>query len=88
MNILDGDISVITRDPKKEDALCQLKNKMQTLYDATSEGKYKFLTNNKIVYVTKNQIKRKPSKRCSSTDGTGGQNFNVKTKIGRRGCEL
>lgn len=53
---------------------------MKSMYEATADGKYKFLPNKKIVYVTKNQVKKK-SKRSHSTDGTNGNNSGLKKKI-------
>lgn len=71
----------INQTSQKQDALSQIKSEMKSLYEATVDGKYKFLPNKKIVYVTKNQVKRKGSKRCSSTDGTTSQSFTSKPKI-------
>jgi hypothetical protein len=81
----ESDSSMVVKDLKKEEALSNIKNKMQTLYDSTVDGKYKFMPNNKIVYVTKSQIKGKGKahKRCSSTEGTTSNQFSVKTKIGK-----
>ena len=79
VNILDSEISVVPRQvKKKEDALSQIKSEMKNLYEATADGKYKFLPNKKIVYVTSKQNRKKSNKRCNSTDGGTSQNFNVK----------
>lgn len=81
VNILDSEITIISKPSKKEEALSQIKSEMKSLYEATADGKYKFLPNKKIIYVTKSQAKRKVSKRCNSTDGTNGQNHEIKKKI-------
>ena len=78
-NLKENDIAIILKTGKKEDALSQIKSEMKNLYEATEEGKYKFLPNRKIVYVTKSHVK-KPNKRCSSTEGNYSQNKNYKKK--------
>ena len=79
--MLDTDVSKKPKPSKKEVALSQIKSDMKSMYEATADGKYKFLPNKKIVYVTKSQVKRKASKRCHSTDGTNGNSSGTKKKI-------
>lgn len=83
VNVLDSEVSVLSKGTKNEDVLAQIKSEMKTLYETSGDGKYKFLPNSKIVYVTKSQVKRKGSKRCNSTDGTTSQNYTVKRKVNR-----
>lgn len=79
VNILDTEINVYSKqNRKKEDALSQIKSEMKHLYEATADGKYKFLPNKKIVYVTNKQVRKKSNKRCNSTDGGTTQAVNLK----------
>lgn len=81
VKMADSEVAITCKPNKKKEALAQIKSDMKNLYNATEEGKYKFPPNRKIVYVTKSQIKKKSSKRCSSTDGNASSGIQIKKKI-------